>query len=105
MASKYLNLNYYRTKTNRLLFFMAADIVFIFLSVWLSFFLRFDYNIPAQYGVSLVRTSLLYILFIVPIFYWQGLYTFSWSFVSTKELITLFKALTLAFILMGLVIF
>ena len=95
----------YRTKTNRLLFFMTADIVFIFFSVWLSFFLKFDYSIPSQYFASIWKTSILSVFFIIPVFYLQGLYTFSWSFVSTKELISLFKALTLGFFFMALAIF
>ena len=95
----------YRTKTNRLLFFMTADIVFIFFSVWLSFFLKFDYSIPSQYFASIWKTSILSVFFIIPVFYLQGLYTFSWSFVSNKELISLFKALTLGFFFMALAIF
>ncbi len=105
MENKFFNLNYYRTKTNRLLFFVAADVVFILLAVWLSFFLRFDYNVPSQYFASIWRLFALSVFFIVPIFYLQGLYTFSWSFVSTKELLSLFKALTLSFAAMGVVIF
>lgn len=95
----------YRTKTNRFLFFMAADIGFVFLSVWLSFFLKFDYNIPPQYFDSLWKISFLLGFFVIPIFYLQGLYTFSWSFVSTKELISLFRALTLSFLFIGLALF
>jgi len=84
---------------------MAADIGFVFLSVWLSFFLKFDYNIPPQYFDSLWKISFLLGFFVIPIFYLQGLYTFSWSFVSTKELISLFRALTLSFLFIGLALF
>jgi len=95
----------YRTKTNRLLFFMAADIGFVFLSVWLAFFLKFDYHIPPQYFDSLWKISFLLVFFVIPIFYLHGLYTFSWSFVSTKELISLFRALSLGFLFIGLALF
>ncbi len=105
IKNKFLNINRYRTKTNRLLFFMAADVIFIFLSVWIAFFLRFEGSIPSQYLTSILRTSVLSVFFIIPIFHLQGLYTFSWSFVSTKELISLLKALTLSFIFMIAVIF
>lgn len=98
-------LNKYRTKTNRLLFFMAADIVFIFLAVWLSFFLRFDYDIPSQYFNSIWQISALYLFFIIPIFYLTGLYTFSWSFVSTNDLLSIARALALSFIFTIIVIF
>lgn len=102
---KFLNINYYRTKTNRLLFFMAADIVFIFFAVWLSFFLKFEGSIPNQYFTSIGRIAVLSVFFVIPIFYFQGLYTFSWSYVSTKEIVALFKALTLSFVFMGAAIF
>lgn len=106
MTEAFLNfIGKYRTKTNRLLFFMAADIIFIFLSVWLAFFLKFDYDIPGQNLASIWKISILSVLFIIPIFYLHGLYTFSWSFVSTKELVALFKALTLSFLFMALAIF
>lgn len=101
----FFNINHYRTKTNRLLFFVGADVFFIFLSVWLSFLLRFDLKIPEQYFPSIWGVSVLSAFFIVPIFYFQGLYKFSWSYVSTKELVSLFKGLTLSFLFIGFAIF
>lgn len=97
--------NKLRTKTIRLLFFMAADIVFIFLSIWLAFFLKFDYTVPAQYLDSIWKLSVLSVIFIIPVFYLNGLYTFSWSYVSTKEIVALLRALTLSFVFMAIVIF
>jgi FlaA1/EpsC-like NDP-sugar epimerase len=41
----------------------------------------------------------------VPVFYFQKLYSFSWSYVSTNELISLFKATTIAFIFLSIAIF
>ena len=101
----FLNINRYKTKKTRLIFFMLSDIVFVFFSVWLSFFLRFDGDILSQYFTSMWGISVLSAFFIIPIFYFQRLYTFSWSYVSTKELISLFKGLTLSFIFIGFTIF
>lgn len=84
---------------------MVADVVFIFLSVWLAFFLKFDYAVPAQYLDSIWKLSILSVIFVIPVLYLHGLYTFSWSYVSTKEIVALVKALTLSFVFMAIVIF
>jgi len=79
--------------------FIILDIVLISLAVWLAFILRFEGNIPAEYleyGI-LVKTIFLVSLFTICIFYVFELYSFSWSYVSTNELISLFEAVTLSF--------
>ncbi len=94
-----------RTSLNRTLFFIITDIFFIALSVWLSFILRFDGNIPSQYSPFIYRMIILAVIFIIPTFYFQKLYSFSWSYVSANELISLFKAITIAFIFLSITIF
>lgn len=89
----------------RTLFFVVADIFFIAVSVWLAFILRFDGNIPVQYVKYLDRVVVLAIIFTIPIFYFQKLYSFSWAYVSTNEAISLFKATTISFLFLGIVIF
>lgn len=81
------------------LIFLIADILLISLAVWLAFLLRFDGEIPSQYleqGI-LIRMIFLALIFSLPIFYYLDLYSFSWSYVSTNELISLVKAVTLSF--------
>ena len=89
-----------KTALKRILFFAALDIVLISLSVVLAFFLRFEGKIPFQYieEQTLQQVVILTLLFCLPVFYFFGLYSFSWSYVSTKELISLFKAITLSFV-------
>ena len=80
-------------------FFLIIDILLISLAVWLSFLLRFDGKIPIQYledGI-LEKMIFLSLIFCLPIFYYFRLYSFSWSYVSTNELISLIKAVTLSF--------
>lgn len=80
--------------------FLIADILLISLAVYLAFLLRFDGTIPAQYleqGV-LQKMIFLVLLFSLPIFYTFELYSFSWSHVSTNELISLAKAILLSFV-------
>src|SRR3989344_4322070 len=94
-----------KTSRKRLVFFMMSDIVFIFISVWAAFLLRFGYQIPYEYTPFIFKISVLAIVFIIPIFYFQKLYSFSWSYVSTNELILLFKSTTTSFILLGLAVY
>jgi len=82
------------------IFFIIFDIILIGLAVWLAFLLRFDGKIPIQYledGV-LEKIIFLSLIFCLPIFYYFRLYSFSWSYVSANELISLTKAVTLSFI-------
>jgi FlaA1/EpsC-like NDP-sugar epimerase len=94
-----------KTALTRTLFFVFTDIIFICLSAWLSFFIRFEGDIPVQYFLFLYRMIALTVIFAIPIFYFHGLYAFSWSYVSTNELVSLFKAVTIAFIFLGITIF
>ena len=94
-----------KTALTRTLFFVASDIFFIALSVWLAFLLRFDGHIPKQYYPFISRMIILAIIFTIPIFYFQRLYSFSWSYVSTNELISLFKATIISFVFLGIAIF
>jgi FlaA1/EpsC-like NDP-sugar epimerase len=95
-------------KTNkiRISFFITADLFLIALSVYLAFLLRFDGEIPGQYlGGALPGTIILAWVFCLPIFYFSRLYSFSWSYVSTEELVSLVKAITLGFGLLGASLF
>jgi FlaA1/EpsC-like NDP-sugar epimerase len=96
-----------KTTAKRILFFAVADIILISLSVLLAFFLRFEGSIPFQYiekGMAQEMIALA-LIFCLPIFYFLGLYSFSWSYVSAKELISLFKATTISFFLLGASLF
>ena len=94
-----------RTYLSRMLFFAIADIVAIILAVWLSFLLRFDGQIPQQYFSAIKLIIPLLIVFILPIFYFQKLYSFTWAYVSISELVSLLKAAIAGFLFLGLAIF
>ena len=94
-----------RTALNRTIFFISADVVFAALSVWLSFVLRFDGNIPEQYNPFILKIIILLVIFLIPTFYFNKLYSFSWSYVSASELISLFRATSIAFIFLAIAIF
>lgn len=87
----------------RVIFFLLADIILISLAIYLAFFLRFDGTIPSFYFTGGVFWQMLAIIliFALPTFYSFDLYFFSWSYVSTEELVALLKATTLSFFLFG----
>jgi FlaA1/EpsC-like NDP-sugar epimerase len=94
-----------RTSLTRTLFFIAADVVSVALSIWLAFLFRFDSSIPARYFPFIYWMILAAAIFVVLVFHFQKLYSFSWSYVSTNELISLFKATTIAFIFLSVAIY
>jgi len=89
----------------RMLFFIIGDILLISLSVYLAFLLRFEGNIPIQYLATIQGMIILALIFCLPIFYFLKLYAFSWSYVSTNELVSLAKATTLGFLFLGITLY
>ncbi len=94
-----------KTKTTRALFFMAADAIAVAFAGWASFLLRFDGHVPAQYDAFLLRLIVIAIFIVVPVFYIRRLYSFSWSYVSSGELISVFVSTTAAFLIFSGAIF
>jgi len=88
-----------------MIFFIVNDLVLIPLSVYLAFFLRFEGQIPLQYSGTIQAFIILAIVFLVPIFYSSKLYSFSWSYVSAEELISLMKSVVLGFSFLATTLF
>lgn len=104
-ASQLFNRVNQNLSKRRKLLFLLADLILITLAVFLAYFLRFEGKIPSEYIGNLKAVIILTLLFCLPIFYSLKLYSFSWSYVSTSEVITLFKATTLSFLLLGVALF
>lgn len=94
-----------KTVLAKMIFFILADAVLIAVSVLFAFLIRFDGQIPSQYFPFVSRIIALAVIFTIPIFYFQGLYSFSWSYVSTSEAVSLFKATTISFIFLSITLF
>jgi len=94
-----------KTVVTKTVFFVLADIILIAVSFLFAFLIRFDGQIPAQYALFVPKIIGLAVIFIIPVFYFQGLYSFSWSYVSTNEAVSLFKAVTISFIFLSVTIF
>ena len=94
-----------KTIITKTIFFVLADATLIVASVLFAFLIRFDGQIPLQYFSFIPGIIALVIIFTIPIFYFQGLYFFSWSYVSTSEAVSLFKAITISFIFLSVTLF
>lgn len=77
---------------NKKAFFFVVDVVLIAFSVWLAFMVRFEAQVPSHYFIIIPRLILLGWMFYLPTFALNRLYSFSWSYVSTQELIAMARA-------------
>lgn len=84
----------------KLTIFLIADAILISLSVFLAFIVRFEGQIPLRYLLNIEGIILLSLIITLPVFYFLKLYYFSWSYVSTEELISLTKGTFLSFLLL-----
>ncbi|MFA6145771.1 MAG: nucleoside-diphosphate sugar epimerase/dehydratase [Patescibacteria group bacterium] len=94
-----------KTTAKRTIFFLLGDIIFIILACWLSFLLRFDGKISAQYFPMIKGFIGLTIPLIIFFFWLEKLYAISWSFVSISELFKLGRAVIISFLLIGTTIY
>ena len=84
----------------RIIFFLVFDVALIALSVVLAFLLRFELGIPEQYFVNILAIIGLAVPITILIFYFSKLYYFSWTYVSTSELISLARATIFSFLVL-----
>ncbi len=89
----------------RKILFLIADVFLICLAIYFAFLLRFEGIIPSQYFSNIWGIIILALVISLPIFNFLKLYSFSWSYVSTEELIALFKAVTLSFLFLAASLF
>lgn len=94
-----------KTAKKRVLFFLLGDIILIPLAIFLAFLLRFDGKIPDEYFGGLIGVIFLTLFFSLPIFYLYRLYSFSWTYISTSELISLIKAVSLTLVLLTITLY
>jgi len=84
------------TRRTRAMFFLLADIALVALSMTVAFLLRFEGRIPSQYMEDLWILILIALTVKIPVFYLQRLYHISWSYVSVRELMSVFKGASTA---------
>ena len=84
----------------RLGFFLLLDAIFIILSVYLAFIVRFEDQIPSRYFLNIEGIIILALLITLPFFYFSKLSSFSWRYVSAEELVSLIKVMGLSFLIL-----
>jgi len=88
------------TSFKRKAFFMTADAVLIAFSLYLSFWLRFDGNIPNEFIDSL-WINILVVLFVnMLMIALHGIYNISWRFFGLKDILKLIQAIIIAFLVL-----
>jgi FlaA1/EpsC-like NDP-sugar epimerase len=85
------------------LIMLFIDIFLINLTMWFSFFLRFEGRIPLHYGSKWLYYVVLVTFFRIGCFYYFGLYKSLWSYSSLPELIQIIKAVTVSSVLITFV--
>ncbi len=106
IVKNFLSKLFEKTTKKRMIFFIVSDTISVSISVFLAFYLRFEGQIPGQYfGGMIEGVIFLALIFLVPVFYFSKLYSFTWAYVSTQEMISLFKAVTVGFLSLGAALF
>lgn len=79
----------------RTLMLLAIDAVLVNLAVFLSFYIRFEGNIPSEYFLTLTHSTWVATLIYLVVFYVWGLYKRLWQYASTGELLLILFAVTI----------
>ncbi|WP_425806316.1 polysaccharide biosynthesis protein [Desulfitobacterium sp. Sab5] len=78
----------------RTLMLLAIDAVLVNLAVFLSFYIKFEGNIPPEYSLTLTHSAWVAALTYLVVFYVFGLYKRLWQYASTGELLLILFAVT-----------
>jgi FlaA1/EpsC-like NDP-sugar epimerase len=90
-----------KTVLRRTLFFLISDTILFSFALYLSFFLRFDGNIPLQYLAKFYLYLPLFVGVKLIVFYYYGVYRFTWSYVGLYELLKLFRIQTFSLLIIS----
>ena len=93
-----------RIRVRKNILFGIADAALAAAALVVAFLLRFDGTLPAEYDARLPYYLLLYAGLNLFFLNYERMYSFTWSFVGLKELTRLFRALTYASGVFGLLV-
>ena len=88
------------TPFKRSIFFLLGDIFFFSLSLFLSFWLRFDFHFPKKYFPLFWHSLPFFVILKLAFLYWFGLYRIIWRYVGLREFVNILKALSLSEIIL-----
>jgi FlaA1/EpsC-like NDP-sugar epimerase len=83
------------TYRKRTLSLIVVDMILINLSVFGSFYLRFEGNIPSEYFTTFYHTAITSTIIYVLSFYYFGLYRRIWQYASVGELLSILYAVSI----------
>jgi len=94
-----------KTSLKRTAFYLTFDSLFIALSMYAAFYLRFEGKIPENLVAGM--GIFIFLALSVKIFslYYTGLYNVSWTYMSLGELLSLVKSLSFASFTFGTILF
>ena len=93
------------TALKRRAFFILADIAIISLSMYSSFWLRYDGKITEVYLRNIWIYISLALVFKMSMIAVHGLYNLAWRFIGLKDILRLIQAIIIGFLLMAIVLF
>lgn len=93
------------TMFKRWVFFLFADVTLIILAMYVSFWIRFDWTIPAKFTGNLKYYIAMALIIKLSLLIYYNLYSISWRFFSLGDLIKLFKAVSISSVSLGLLLF
>lgn len=88
-----------REQPYRTLIMVCADSVILAFSALASFFLRFEGTLALDYHTAVLLLIAFNILFIIPLFFWQNVYSLSLSFMGIRDAYRIAKVVSFATIL------
>lgn len=93
------------TMFKRRAFFLLADIILIIFAMFASFWLRFDWKIPAKFTGNLKYYIAMALIIKISLLAYYNLHGISWRFFCLGDTIKLFKAVSISSVLFGLLLF
>lgn len=94
-----------KTSLKRTVFYLTFDSLFIALSMYAAFYLRFEGKIPDNFIAGMGIFILLALSVKIFSLSYAGLYNISWTYMSLRELCSLVKSLAIASFLFGTILF
>ena len=93
------------TNKKRTFIYILADLIFTLVAVYISFLLRFDFNIPNDYYDDIFKAWITLFIIRLLLFYIFGLYQASWRFFSFRDSIKLIYLLSISTVIFTLIVY
>ena len=89
-------ISFYPTPLKRFIFFLLCDLFIFIISLYLSFLLRFEFNIPDLYKILFFKALPFFAIFKIFVFILSKVYYISWRYVGLKDLSKIAKSILIS---------